>query len=302
MRIRTLKPEWLTDEKMEALEDSARLLSAGLILLADDHGRGRAAAAQIAGAVWPSHLEHDPRETIRKTREGLASLSTMGFLRLYEVRGQSYFEISNWTRHQKVDKPSKPRIPAPPETLAESSRDPRETLAPDLRSPTSDHRPPTTTADLTRVRATPAEVSQAVEEAHEANNGPEQPPWVRVLERFDREWELVHGCALGVEMAAAQHRLKAEGVVKWARKQAGDDWEALVSRAAAAFARGASGNLHSPFAAWASAPGAALTKRAAGPAPPRKSEEFTHDDPDEFWDRVDREHAAEQEAKRAAGG
>lgn len=47
MRIRTLKPEWLTDEKMEALEDSARLLSAGLILLADDPETSHTAAHRV---------------------------------------------------------------------------------------------------------------------------------------------------------------------------------------------------------------------------------------------------------------
>jgi hypothetical protein len=66
----------------------------------------------------------------------------MGFVTSYEVRGQSYFHIRNWSSHQRVDKPGKPRVPGPEhaensevvgvrEDVAKHSRDSRETLAPD---------------------------------------------------------------------------------------------------------------------------------------------------------------------------
>lgn len=139
MRIRTVKPEWMEDEKLGALEDSARLLSIALILLSDDHGRGRAHPLRIAAVLWGYQRDHEAQ--VRKAREGLASLSRAGYIELYEVRGQSYYLISNWNKHQRVDKPSKPRHPGPDEadpkpppprlTSGEPSRDPRETLAPD---------------------------------------------------------------------------------------------------------------------------------------------------------------------------
>jgi len=109
-RIRTVKPEWLDDEKLGAASDAARLLSVSLMLLADDHGRGRAHPLFIASRVW---AYGDPHESLTKVSEGLAELRQMGFVRLYEVGGQSYFEIRNWLKHQKVQHPSAPRVPAP---------------------------------------------------------------------------------------------------------------------------------------------------------------------------------------------
>jgi hypothetical protein len=110
-RIRTVKPEWLDDEKLGAASDAARMLSIGLMLLADDHGRGRAHPLFIASRVW---AYGDPHESLTKVSDGLAELESLGFVRLYEVSKQQYFEIRNWLKHQKVQHPSAPRIPAPP--------------------------------------------------------------------------------------------------------------------------------------------------------------------------------------------
>lgn len=137
-RIRTLKPEWLEDEKLGKAGDAARVLSAGLILLADDYGNGRAALGYIAAHVWTYELEREPRETLDKAERALASLEAIGYLAFYEASGERFYRIVNWERHQRVDKPGKPHVPGFRETLGRDSRDPRDSLAPDLRPPTSD--------------------------------------------------------------------------------------------------------------------------------------------------------------------
>lgn len=109
-RIRTIKPEWLEDEQLAEAGTLARLLSVGLIVLSDDHGRGRANEVVLAAKVFT--YEPDP---VRCLREALASLSRIGFVQLYEVRGQRYYQIRNWAKHQRVDRPSKPRFPGPDE-------------------------------------------------------------------------------------------------------------------------------------------------------------------------------------------
>jgi hypothetical protein len=109
-RIRTVKPEWLEDEKVGASSDPARILSVALMLLADDHGRGRAHPLFIASRVWPYG---EPHETLMKVSAGLEELARIGFVRLYSVAGQRYFEIRNWSKHQKVQHPSGPRVPSP---------------------------------------------------------------------------------------------------------------------------------------------------------------------------------------------
>ena len=150
-RIRSIKPEWLEDELMAAASDEARVLSVALILMADDHGRGRASTASLAAGAWRYELERDDganaRETLAKTSRAFRELVEMRFVVAYDVERQRYYEIRNWSKHQKVDKPSKPRVPAPLETLASPPRDPRggleesPRLISDLRSgsPISDH-------------------------------------------------------------------------------------------------------------------------------------------------------------------
>jgi hypothetical protein len=105
-RIRTVKPEWLEDELLALASSDARVLSIALMLLADDHGRGRANPVMLAGQVFPGK----PLETLSKALE---ELKVARYVIAYEVDGQSYFAIRNWEKHQKVDKPGKERVPAP---------------------------------------------------------------------------------------------------------------------------------------------------------------------------------------------
>jgi hypothetical protein len=142
-RIRTLKPEWLEDEKLAALTDGARLLSVALVLLADDHGLGRAHPLFLASRTWAYGESH---EVLTKVSGALRELEQSGFIRLYAAGGQSYYAIRNWSKHQKVQHPGKPRVPTPydadggsHEVLTKPSGDSHEVLAPDLRSPISDH-------------------------------------------------------------------------------------------------------------------------------------------------------------------
>lgn len=107
-RIRSIKPEWLEDERMAMASSDARVLSIALLLLADDHGNGRASLVMLAGRVFPGKA----LETVAKA---LAELEGW-FVSLYEVEGQHYFSIRNWEKHQKVDKPGKPRVPKPSDT------------------------------------------------------------------------------------------------------------------------------------------------------------------------------------------
>lgn len=179
-RIRTLKPEWLDDEVLAAGSDSARMLSAALMLMADDYGRGRGSIATVAAEAWRFELERDDgahaRETLAKVSRALQELCGIRFVLLYEVEGQRYFAIRTWKRHQKVDHPSKPRIPEPDpaewaafcnprDALRKPSRESRETLGevPETLAPhTSDLRPPTSTTDhRPESAATPLESAEA---------------------------------------------------------------------------------------------------------------------------------------------
>lgn len=134
-RIRSIKPEVLDDAVTAGLSDSAFRLFIAAIVLADDYGRLRAEPGWLRGQVyWSRDVSSS---AIGKTLEELEPL-----IQFYDVDGQRYAEIRNWSKHQRVDRPGKPRIPPPSESsrdsresLAKPSCDPRETLATDLRSP-----------------------------------------------------------------------------------------------------------------------------------------------------------------------
>lgn len=115
-RIRTIKPEWLDDELLSACSGDARTLSVALMLLADDYGNGRAGEAYLAGRAFPGKIP----ETLRSALEELVAIRYVG---LYTVEGQRYFALRNWAKHQRVDKPGKPRVSGPPKDLFAKARE-----------------------------------------------------------------------------------------------------------------------------------------------------------------------------------
>lgn len=150
MRIRTIKPEWLDDERTACASPEARVMSVALILMADDHGRGRASVAMLGGRIFPGSA--NPREDAAKAREELVSAR---YVLVYEVDGQEYYQIRNWAKHQRVDRPSASQLPPPPSdqeqkplcceptaNIREDAPNPRVVLATDLdldRGPGGDH-------------------------------------------------------------------------------------------------------------------------------------------------------------------
>ncbi|MCA3109856.1 MAG: conserved phage C-terminal domain-containing protein [Rhodocyclaceae bacterium] len=124
-RIRSIKPEFWQDTRMAAQPALVRLVFVCLWSMADDEGRIEGDAA----SVWRFGSF---REDSRDVANALASLISLRRVLAYEVDGNPYFQIVNWTKHQKVDKPSKSKFPSPPmgcEERPESSRilaNPRE--------------------------------------------------------------------------------------------------------------------------------------------------------------------------------
>lgn len=131
-RIRTIKPEFPQSESVGKLSRDARLLFVLIWTHVDDEGRARAASRMLASLLFP--YDDDAPKLI----EGwLGDLERNGFIQRYEVDGSRYMQVVNWLKHQKIDHPSKSKIPAFEESLAkprEVSRD----LAPDLGPRTLD--------------------------------------------------------------------------------------------------------------------------------------------------------------------
>jgi hypothetical protein len=125
-RIRSIKPEFPQSETTGKLSRDARLLFIQLWTIVDDEGRARAASRMLASLLYP--YDDDVPNLIGGW---LAELVQNDCIRLYIAEGSTYLEIVNWLKHQKIDHPSKSRLPAFSEALAKP-REPSRSLAPDL--------------------------------------------------------------------------------------------------------------------------------------------------------------------------
>ncbi|MEU4738251.1 MULTISPECIES: hypothetical protein [Streptomyces] len=129
-RIRSIKPEFFTSLTIADLPISARLTFIGLWTYVDDNGVGLADPRLIRAAIWP--LEEAP-DILQRTREDLRSLQENRLVTFYEASGKALLAITNWSEHQKVSHPRKPRYPRPEQVLrdAETPSDQQNPNPPD---------------------------------------------------------------------------------------------------------------------------------------------------------------------------
>ena len=112
-RIRSIKPELPQSESMGKVSRDARLLFVLTWTLADDEGRLRGSSRMLASLLFP--YDDDAPGLI----DGwIAELVAEGCVHVYSVDGSTYMQIAKWLNHQKIDKPSKSKIPE----FVESSR------------------------------------------------------------------------------------------------------------------------------------------------------------------------------------
>ena len=105
-RIRTIKPEFPQSESVGRLSREGRLCFILLWTLADDSGRLRGNSRMLASLLYP--YDDDAPELIEAW---LSELECQNCIVRYEVNGSKYLEVCNWLTHQKIDKPSRSKLP-----------------------------------------------------------------------------------------------------------------------------------------------------------------------------------------------
>ena len=109
MRIRTIKPEFWRSEDIAALSIEDRLLFIGLWSYVEDNGVGRDEPQLIQCDLYPLDIF---TEASVRTHGGLMRLSQQGLITRFEgPDGRRYLQINSWDKHQKINRPSKPRFP-----------------------------------------------------------------------------------------------------------------------------------------------------------------------------------------------
>lgn len=151
-RIRTVKPDAWQDRRLGQRSREARLLWVVLLTMCDDEGRFRALSLGIAGHGYAHDLE-----ALAAIPGWLDELADAGLIVLYDVDDEPFGCFPKWAAHQRVNKPTPSRIPAPPEL-------PRETPG----APES----PRETPPRVRGRAYAPEVEEEKEEEREEEKEP----------------------------------------------------------------------------------------------------------------------------------
>lgn len=113
MRIRSIKPEFWRSDDITSLDPLDRLLFVGLWSYVDDNGVGRDDLAHVLGDLFSRDWLANPQETVERVSGGLRRLQTAGLIARYEADGKPLLYVTGWSRHQRVEKPAKPRFPTP---------------------------------------------------------------------------------------------------------------------------------------------------------------------------------------------
>jgi hypothetical protein len=108
-RIRTVKPEFWTDETVGEASVSARLLLIASLNFADDYGGLERSSKQLKAQAFPyDAIDCEPL---------VLELIRLGLLIEYQVADKKYLHIKGFQKHQRVEKPAKPRIPVYEESM-----------------------------------------------------------------------------------------------------------------------------------------------------------------------------------------
>lgn len=104
-RIRTIKPEFWTNEKLSVVSESAHMLAAALLNHSDDEGYFNAHAGLLKAAIYPL------RKPGRSVERMLEELDSVGYIELLEGDdGRTYGRIVAFLTHQKISHPTESRI------------------------------------------------------------------------------------------------------------------------------------------------------------------------------------------------
>jgi|SRR5262245_2609693 len=211
-RKRMIDPSLWTDEGMAGLLPRQQLLFIGLFSNADDAGRLKGSPLAIRlmlPTVYSGISEDEIAEDLAEVLAQIRQLSR------YVVDGRSYLVFSNYTRWQRIDRPSDSMLPPPPfgeesasikgdsssipRAFVEDSSSPREAL--DLKGKERNRREIKSEEEETRARARDPHVASAppprapAAEASSSSGG-------EVTDQFLDELRRRFGAILGEERAA----------------------------------------------------------------------------------------------------
>lgn len=104
-RIRSIKPEFWNDEKLGQEPESIMLTFIGLWNFSDDYGTVRAHQIWLKNQIYP----YKDKLRIDVFSTWLDRLVELEAIILFTYKGESFYYIRTFRKHQKIDRPSKAR-------------------------------------------------------------------------------------------------------------------------------------------------------------------------------------------------
>jgi len=104
-RIRTIKPEFWTDDDLVTISRDARLFFIGLWNFADDNGVLEYGKINLKIKIFPAD-DIDVRQLVEE-------LKKIDKIHVYSNNGKDYIYIKNLNKHQVIDRPRKSSLPMP---------------------------------------------------------------------------------------------------------------------------------------------------------------------------------------------
>lgn len=105
-RRRMIDPHFWESGDINKLDIFARYIFISMFSHADDEGRGIGGAAYIRSITFPFE-----NISIAKIKKAIDAIGECCDVRYYEVDGTEYYQLSNWTKWQRVDKPQESLLP-----------------------------------------------------------------------------------------------------------------------------------------------------------------------------------------------
>jgi hypothetical protein len=201
-RIRCIKPEFWTAEQIAECSTNARLTFIGLWNFCDDQGVHPAKPKTLKAELFP--MDDFPAATVA---EWVGELIKVGLLDSFVHEGETYWYVTGWAKHQRIDRPSC-KHPAPPAKnstsrpppRAEQSQSARRTPPPGMEGNGKERKGVDSAAPKARAIPTPAK-----------NGKTPIPADFAITERV-KAWALQHGhTELGRHLEAFKAKCAAHG-------------------------------------------------------------------------------------------
>ena len=103
-RIRTIKPEFWTNEQLALLSLHARLLAIALLNFSDDEGYFLGNASLVRASCFPFE------DCSKNVLGSLQELSRVGYIEVRECSGKTVGKVVKFREHQRIDKPQTSKL------------------------------------------------------------------------------------------------------------------------------------------------------------------------------------------------